>query len=225
MNLLQLSAVIASAAVCSPLPGFASGEKPVEEWTFENYSDGNTVNGSAGSSLACQGSIVANEGGADFTGLGYFRVGEGLGGMIGSAFSVVALVRPLSQVKEYGTIVSAPPFVTLRLMGKNLEVGAGLEWHAISAPKFTEMLDRWTQVAVTSDGGVYKLYLDGEEIGQKVLESGTASFKGSEICVGGRPDLKVQSEPRPPIECFPGVIKWVKVFDSALTADQLKSLK
>jgi hypothetical protein len=207
------------------IPKLCAEEKPVESWSFEKFTEGQAVKGSAGLALTPVGTVVPNEGAADFSGGGYFFGKQGLASFAGESFSIVAMARLMVDGNAgYGTIFMALPEGTLRMHGRTLGLACGKEWHAIEADKGLQVLDRWTQVAATFDGSVYRLYLDGALLGEH--EPAVKPAKGNSFSIGGRPASGGQSaEADAPIESFPGLIKWVKIFDAAVTPEQLKAMK
>jgi len=88
------------------------------------------------------------------------------------------------------------------------EGGQGRTWGASSNPAHVNIKsDTWYHVAGTYDGSVFRVYLDGEEVG--VSERGLPLTKGRDvICIGAYRDGYAYG--------FEGVIDEVRVYDSAL---------
>ena len=73
-------------------------------------------------------------------------------------------------------------------------------------------VDRWSDVAVTYDGAVLRLYVDGRQVSSRAA-TGTLQTSGDPLWIGGN---------QPYGEYFDGLIDDVRVYDRALRADEIR---
>jgi hypothetical protein len=73
-------------------------------------------------------------------------------------------------------------------------------------------VDRWSDVAVTYDGGTLRLYINGNQVSSRAT-SGTIQTPENPLWIGGN---------RPYGEHFDGLIDEVRVYDRALSRDELR---
>jgi hypothetical protein len=210
-------------AIFSAISGVqASDPVPADAWNFAEFREGAPLSGLQGRELVPHGAVTSHGTGADFLDGGYLELKENFHDIAGDTFSVVAEVEQVGPVPAtYGTVFFAHPAIVLRLWGKKLEASCDGDWHAIGGDA-SSISGRISRVAATFDGTTYKLYLDGELLGERA-----ASVDPKEsplLLVGGRPksDSGGGSDSQ---ESFPGQIRWLKIYNSALTPEQIAAIK
>ncbi len=221
---LRLTVALLCISFALPVARAAQGAEPVpvDQWNFADFSSGSPVAGQHGLEFVPHGDVTASGAGADFLGGGYLELKEDLTKIAGDTFSVVLEVEQGGPPgATYGTILFAHPSMVIRLSGPKLEAACDGDWHAIAADA-TSMKGRVARVAATFDGTTYRLYLDGELLGERAAT--VDPKKSSTILVGGRPNDGSTSTAAS-IESFPGLVRWLKLYDSALTLEQLAAIK
>lgn len=201
---------------------FGAEPVPSDAWNFAELRDGSPLAGAQGREFVPHGAVTGNGLGADFLGGGYLELKENFANIAGDTFSVVVEVEQMGPASSaYGTIFFASPAIVIRLWGKKLEASCDGDWHAIGGDG-TSMAGRISRAAATFDGTTYKLYLDGELLGERTASAAPKS--APVIYVGGRPkdggDEGADSQ-----ESFPGLVRWLKIYNSALTPEQIAAIK
>lgn len=221
MKAILLLAVLATTL--SSIPAIEAAEPvPADAWDFAAFSDGTPLASLQGRELVPHGPVTGNGAGADFLGGGYLELKEDFNNIAGDTFSVVAEVEQVGPTPStYGTIFFAAPTIVLRLWGKKIEASCDGDWHAIAGDA-SSISGRVSRVAATFDGTTYKLYLDGELLGERAAS--VELKKSPVILVGGRPK-DGSGEGGESQESFPGQIRWLKTYKSALTPEQIASIK
>jgi beta-galactosidase len=225
--LRKMLLVLTVLALASPV--FAAdtdAPKPVAYWSFDAVEDGKTkdegehkldgivtdatpVDGNKGKALAFDGEksrvvMPAN-----------------LGDLAPKAITVTVWIKPSADIENYATFFHSGALkgMHIRLQGpRRVDLNTAGVWHAVLA-RDDGLPDRWTHVAATFDGKTARLYLNGKQVGEKEKE---AELKfDADVIVGCRPVQTKEGMERQ--EHFKGVIDEVKVFNVALTADQVKA--
>lgn len=195
---------------------------PVDAWNFAEFREGAPLASLQGRELVPHGAVTSHGSGADFVGGGYLELKEDFNDIAGDTFSVVAEVEQIEPASAaYGTIFFAHPVIVARLAGTKLAAACDGDWHAITG-EAASMRGNTSRVAATFDGTTYRLYLDGELLGERAAS--VDPKKSPVLLVGGRPkdgsDGGADSQ-----ESFPGQIRWLKIYNSALTPEQIAAIK
>ncbi len=196
-------------------------ESPVESWDLSKFVEGQALRGTAGNTLTPKGVVTATEDGADFSNGGFFLASQNLASLTGPSFSVVCKVRKQAPATSYGTIFHSAA-TTIRLHDKVLKMGCNGEWHAIKADAYDMPLGEWVQVAGTMDGTVYRLYVDGQLLGEWSAVSPMRTE--GDTTIGGRVPITEVAEGIKAFESFPGLIRSIQIFDHPLSPEALQAL-
>jgi hypothetical protein len=200
----------------------ASGAEPVpaDAWDFTAFRDGQPLASLQGRELVPRGPVTGQGTGADLLGGGYLELKEDFANIAGDTFSVVAEVEQMEPASAaYGTIFYAHPYMVTRLAGTKIAAACDGDWHAITG-EAGSMRGNTSRVAATFDGSTYKLYLDGELLGERPASADPK--KSGIIFVGGRPKDGAEGGSQ---ESFPGQIRWLKIYNSALTPEEIAAIK
>jgi hypothetical protein len=142
-------------------------------------------------------------------------------GVFGGPFSVVARIIP-EDVNGYGPILSSNPPVgfVLRVHGhKGYSASAGGLWNAAGSTADSFKLGQEQFVALTYDGSVVRIYVDGQDFGEAALDK-TPEFKTT-LIVGSVGRAKDDGS----ITDVPHFrLLEVAVYDSTLTKEQISDL-
>lgn len=213
---------LALATALTAAAAFGAEPVPADAWNFAEFREGAPLASLQGRDLVPHGAVTGNGLGADFLGGGYLELKEDFNNIAGDTFTVVAEVEQMEPASAaYGTIFFAHPVIVARLSGTKLAAACDGDWRAITG-EAGSMRGNTSRVAATFDGTTYRLYLDGELLGERAAS--VDPKKSPVLLVGGRPkdgtDGGSDSQ-----ESFPGQIRWLKIYNSALTPEQIAAIK
>jgi hypothetical protein len=207
---------------------FAADEppKPVASWSFDAIedaevkdagekgldgivTDATVVDGKKGKALAFDGekSLVV--------------LPANLGDLTPEAITVTLWIKPSAEIPGYAGIFHSGDLkgLYLRMQGpRRVDLNTAGIWHAVLV-RDDKLPERWTHVAASYDGKTARLYLNGKLAGEKEKEA-PMTFD-ADVLVGYRPvRTKTGVENQ---EFFKGAIDELKVYDVALTPEQVKA--
>lgn len=103
-------------------------------------------------------------------------------------------------------------------LGLQADIGSGGNWLAFAFAPLTFATNTWYYVAVTVTQSVWRLYADGEEIGQGTFDPGAAPT----LLLDDGHALTIGDNPRYSDEIFDGVIDEAAIYRRALTAKEIR---
>ncbi|MDT7828843.1 malectin domain-containing carbohydrate-binding protein [Pricia sp. S334] len=151
----------------------------------------------------------------DFNGVDDFVGLPDVDGTVDHGFTLAAWINPESTSGDYQGIAgtsTASGFMTFVHQGSlafalRTETGRKLERHG------SIVANRWQHIAVTYDGSAMTWYINGDEVGSEAHSGQVSDFKEGYIGWSGWSE-----------EYFEGGIDDVRLFDNALTQQQVSSL-
>jgi hypothetical protein len=143
---------------------------------------------------------------------------------LAGALTLSAWIRPLSldgyrNVVAHGFRWSPNEEVALRIHDGTFEFTAwnGVD-HMATAPVPAGDVDSWHHLAGVNDGVTYRIYRDGELIAEQA-DTFTPTRVDAPWAIGGR-STSMPVEPR----SYNGLIDEVRIYDRALSADEVRAL-
>jgi len=125
--------------------------------------------------------------------------------------------RDSSYIFGHTTQPSYANRIQLYIEGNETILGLGLgNSHSLRTNIVELQTDTWYHIALTWDSGRYIFYLDGEEIASGSYTGLTALHDFMDIGNDGNPD-------RQGTEAFAGLLDEARIYDEALTADQIRA--
>jgi hypothetical protein len=208
---------------------------PIARWSFETLKDG-VVSGSGphgrpgdllGAASLAPG-VVGNAISFQAGPVGRLVMPLDLNTALAGPFTLSLWVRPTAKILgSYGVLFDAGGsrgFVLRTNIANRVSFSIGRQWNAI-LPADRLPMNQWTHLAVTSDGTIARLYLNGVEAGfyacaQAPQFPAEASIGAVEEIVTLPNGAKTPS----PANGFIGEIDEVEVYDQALAGRQLGEL-
>jgi hypothetical protein len=95
----------------------------------------------------------------------------------------------------------------------------GEEWGSTPPGPVSVGTNTWSHVAATYDGTWIRMYVNGTEIGPPTYKPGTITISDNPLNIGRDP-----ASPDDPERYFDGLIDDVRIYNRALTADEIRSI-
>jgi fibronectin type 3 domain-containing protein len=135
---------------------------------------------------------------------------------LSDAMTLEAWVRPASlhpgQTIMRSETIGAPPYVLFATGPQSAQPMASIDDQSVRA-NAPVVPDEWQHVALTYDGSTLRLYVNGELAGEQTGVE-PSSTSGGRLLIGGSAAL--------PADAFDGQIDELRVYDRALTVDDLR---
>lgn len=144
---------------------------------------------------------------------------------LGSSFSIEVWIKSDQSSNSIQTILSKREDNNL-INGYDLRLidnVVSFHWNngqSVSASPHEINTNQWYHIAVTYDGSVYKLYIDGMELNS--VSDTTEPITNSADCILGAMDDTVS--PFIPLNYFDGGLDELRIWDIALTQDQIRKM-
>ena len=207
---------IPDAEIHNPNASFSgeAGETYVLSWTIANQNCSNSDDLTVAFAPNCST--------LDFDGVDdYITFGNNYN-LLSNAFTLEAWVKPKSA-SGIRTILSKRNSQNLSSGGYDLIINNGaptFRWNGNSVSTSLKVsTDRWYHLAVINSGSEVKLFVDGIEVATKSSSASSPKTISSPFLIGAMDKL---STPNIPINFFKGWIEEVKIWNIALTLEQLR---